>query len=89
MDDLLEEMFYGKCRFDESGDRIPPALKNAYRAFDEQIALILEQLDDETRARVDELLDLRGLILLEEACNAYAEGVRFGVRLMAEVYTRE
>lgn len=88
MERLLNELFDGAYRPGEPRGDIP-SLEKACRVYDEDLAAVLERLDGETRAKLGELLDRRGAVAREEGRNAYAEGVRFGVRLVTEAFAEK
>ena len=69
---------------EECMEERPEALQKAYREYDCKLQDVLEHVEGKIKTKVTELLDRRGDIILEESCFAYAEGVRFGVRLMTE-----
>ena len=85
---LLSQLYFGKYASDDTIDSFTDYHKEIYTRYCAERTRLLNDLDAETAAGIQNLLDLHGDLTVEENARAYAAGVRFGVRLMNEALNR-
>lgn len=89
MSRILKDLWYGNVDFHERFFVETKEYKKARQCVDEYLERLKKNVDKESFALIEELLDAQGNFDSLFEADAFAEGFRFGVRMTAEVYSEK
>ena len=85
MENILNILYRGELHPEENYQPVMPELIEEKKAFAALRDALLLELDEETREKVESLLDARTLVSAYEIEDAYVQGMRLGAKMAAEL----
>ena len=89
MENILNKLYRGEIQPVETYRPEMPELIEMRRGFVERCEALLSELNDETRKKVQELLEERTFVSSYEIEDAYVQGMKMGAKMIAALLKEE